>query len=332
MFPFNLTLIKVWCLRITGLALVLVTLFWIGTHLFAPSFIKKSVTQFGDQIGYDIGYKDLSLSPLRLRIEIDGLYLAKQGDKKLLEFQKLVVSLKWASLAIGELGLDEVILDKPKLLLEKRAAKGKSTETALWNWQELIRAVEKNFPPKEAKEVKKPLKISVDQFLVNAASLSLIDASSNLKEELKPFSIKLLQLANYDKNGVVSGARGQYDLNLGSIQLLIPGINKTIAFNQVSIAGGLENPNPGSLGAQLDFKLDEGSLRSHWDLNTVSKAIEGKITIENLSLVPIVAMLPANKDLLANSGVMNADLTVKLGADTGMISGDIRLLDLAVAE
>jgi Domain of Unknown Function (DUF748) len=332
MFPFNLPLIKVWCLRITGLALVLVTLFWVGTHLFAPSFIKKSVTQFGDQIGYDIGYQDLSLSPLRLRIEIDGLYLAKQGDKKLLEFQKLVVSLKWASLAIGELGLDEVILDKPKLLLEKRAAKGKSTETTLWNWQEFIHAVEKNLPPKDPKEAKKPLKISVDKLSVNTASLSLIDTSSNLKEELKPFSIKLLQLANYDKNGVVSGARGQYDLNLGSIQLLIPGINKTIAFNQVSIAGGLENPSPGTLGAQLDFKLDEGSLRSHWDLNTVSKAIEGKITIENLSLVPIVAMLPANKDLLANSGVMNADLTVKLGADAGMISGDIRLLDLAVAE
>ena len=332
MFPFSLPLIKVWCLRIAALALVLVALFWVGTHLFAPSFIKKSVAQFGDQIGYDIGYQDLSLSPLRLRIEIDGLYLAKQGNKKLLEFQKLVVSLRWASLVIGELSLDEVILDKPKLLLEKRVATGKPTETTPWNWQEFIRAVEKNFPPKDPKEVKKPLKISVDKLLVNAASLSLIDASSNLNQELKPFSIKLLQLANYDKNGVVSGARGQYDLNLGSIQLLIPGINKTIAFNQVSIAGGLENPTPGTLGAQLDFKLDEGSLRSHWDLNTVSKAVEGKITIENLSLVPIVSMLPANKELSANSGLMNADLMVKLGADADIISGDIRLLDLAVAE
>jgi Domain of Unknown Function (DUF748) len=332
MFPFNLPLLKVWCLRITGLALVLATLFWVGTHLFAPSFIKKSVAQFGDQIGYDIGYQDLNLSPLRLRIEIDGLYLAKDGGKKLLEFQKLVVSLKWASLAIGELGLDEVILDKPKLLLEKRAAKGKPTETALWNWQEFIHAVEKNLPPKDPKEAKKPLKISVDKLSVNATSLSLIDASSNLKEELKPFSIKLLQLANYDKKGVVSGARGQYDLNLGSIQLLIPGVNKTIAFNQVSIAGGLENPSPGSLGAQLDFKLDEGSLRSHWDLNTVTKAIEGKITIENLSLVPIVSMLPANKDLLANSGVMNADLMVKLGADADVISGELHLQNLVVTE
>jgi hypothetical protein len=100
----------------------------------------------------------------------------------------------------------------------------------------------------------------------------------------------------------------------------------------VSIAGGLDNANPGSLGAQLDFKFDDGILRSHWDVNTVSKAIDGKINIENLSIAPIVALLPANKDLSANSGLMNADLAVKLGADADIISGDIRLLDLAVIE
>jgi hypothetical protein len=329
MFPFNLPLLKAWCLRITVLALVLATLFWAGAHLLVPGFVKKSVAQYGNQIGYDIDYQDLSISPLRLRIEIDGMHLAKDGGKKLLEFKKLTASFKWTSLALGELGLEEIVLDKPKLLIEKGMTKGQAT---LWNWQEFIHAVEKNLPPKDPKEAKKPLKISVDKLSVNAASLSLIDTSSNLREELKPFSIKLLQLANYDKNGVVSGVRGQYDFNLGSLQLLIPGINKTIAFNQVSIAGGLDNPSPGSLGAQLDFRLDEGSLRSHWDVNTVTKAIEGKITIENLSLVPIVAMLPANKDLLANSGVMNADLTVKLGADADVISGELHLQDLVVTE
>jgi uncharacterized protein involved in outer membrane biogenesis len=323
---------KVWCLRIALLLLALATLFWLGAHLLVPGFIKKSVAQYGDQIGYDINYQDISISPLRLRIEIDGMHLAKDDGKKLLEFKKMAVSFKWSSLALGELGFDEIVLDKPKLLIEKGMAKGKSIQTNLWNWQEFIHAIEKNLPPTDPKEVKKPTKISVDRLLVNAASLSLIDSSSDLKEELKPFSVKLLQVANYDKNGVVSGVRGQYDFNLGSLQLLIPGINKTIAFNHVSIAGGLDNPSPGSLGAQLDFKLDDGSLRSYWDVNTVPKAIDGKITIENLSIAPIVSLLPANKDLSANSGLMNADLAVKLGADADIISGDIRLLDVAVTE
>ena len=325
-------LLKTWALRLAAIFLLLAAIFWLGAHLLLPGLLKKSVEQYGNQIGYDIAYQDLSISPLRLRAEIDGLHLSKNGGNKLLEFKKLVVSLRWTKLVVGELGLDEILLDEPKLLLEKRASNGKSTQAALWNWQELIHAVEKNLPPADPKAVKKPFKISVDELLVNAASLQLIDISTNLKEELKPFSIKLLKVANYDKNGVVSGVRGQYDFNLGSLQLLIPGINKTIAFNHVAIAGGLDNSSPGSLGAQLDLKLDEGSLASHWDLNTVSKVIDGKIQIDNLSLAPIIAMLPANKELTAKSGLMNADLMVKLGRDTDIISGDVHLLDLAVSE
>lgn len=332
MIHVNLPVLKVWCLRLVGLCLVLVTFFWAGAHLFVPGFVKKSVAEYGEKIGYDITYQDLSLSPLRLRVEIDGLHLAKNGGNNLLQFQKLLVSLRWTKLAMGEIGFDEIALQEPKLLVEKRVIKGGSAETALWNWQEFIRAVEKSLPPSDPKEVKKPTKISIDQLVVNSASLSLIDATSNLKEELKPFSMKLLKVANYDKNGVVSGARGQYDFNLGSLQLLIPGVNKTIAFNRVTIAGGLDNPSPGALGLQFDLQLDQGSLRSHWDLNTISRAIDGKINIENISLAPIVSMLPANKELTAQSGLMNANLTVKLGADADVISGDVHLLDVVVAE
>ena len=331
MIRLNLPLLKVWCLRLLSLVLLLATLFWVGAHVFVPGFIKKSVTDYGEKIGYQITYQDLSLSPLRLQINIDGLHLTKNGGNKLLEFKKLAVSLKWTRLVMGEIGFDEIALDEPKLLVE-RSTKGKSSQAAPWNWQEFIHAVEKNLPPTDPKEVKKPLKISVDEFLVNGATLRVTDPSSNLKEELKPFSIKLLKVANYDKNGVVSGVRGQYDFNLGSLQLLIPGIDKTIAFNHVSIAGGLDNPSPGSLGAQLDLRLDEGNLSSHWDLNTASKAINGKIKIENLSLAPLIAMLPANKDLTAKSGSLNADLAVKLGADADIVSGDLHLLDLAVTE
>jgi len=332
MFPLNSSLFKVWCLRVVGLLLILTTLFWAGSHLFVPSLIKKSLAQYGNQIGYDIDYQNLSLSPLRLRVEIDGLHLAKNRGNDLLGLKKLVVSLKWSRLLIGEFGLDEVLLEEPRILLEKNITKGASPQAAVWNWQEFIRAVEKNLPPTDPKDAKKATKISIEQLLVNQASFTLIDTSSRLKEELKSFSIKLLKVANYDKNGVVSGIRAQYDFNLGSLQLLIPGVNKMIAFDHVTIAGGLDNPTPGSLGAQLDLTLDEGSLRSRWDFNTVSKAIDGKIKVENIALAPIVGMLPANKELTAKSGLMNADLLVKLGVDDSIISGDLHVIDLAVTE
>ena len=109
-----------------------------------PSMIKKSLAQYGDQIGYDIGYQDLSLSPLRLRVEINGLHLAKNRGNNLLGLKKLVVSLKWSRILMGEFGLDEVLLEEPRILLEKNVAKGASPQAALWNWQELIHAVEKH--------------------------------------------------------------------------------------------------------------------------------------------------------------------------------------------
>ena len=322
--------IRAWLVKVGLLLCGCAIIFWSGAHLFVPGFVKKSASEFGDKIGYQISYQDLSLSPLRLRIELDGLHLKKEGGAKLLDFKKLAITLKWSKLLVGEIGFDEILLEEPKILLEKQISKGH--QAGAWNWQEFISSVEKSLPPSNPNEIKKPLKISIDELIVNAAALSLFDDASKLKEELSPFTMKLLDVANYDKNGVVSGVRGQYDFNLGALQLLIPGINKTIAYRHVAITGGLDNPKTGSLGIQLNMKLDEGEIRSHWDFNTNSKSVDGKLEINNLSLAPIVSLLPANKELIGKSGLMNAELTVKLGGEADVVAGDIHLADLAVLE
>ncbi len=325
--------IKVWLLLLTGVFVVLAIVFWVASHAFIPGLIKKSVVEYGDKLGYEITYQDLSLSPLRLRVEIDDLHLAKADGSKLLEFKKLVITLKLTKLLMGEVGIDQIILEKPKLVVEKRINKAHgSIQSALWNWQEFILAVEKNIPPSGSSQNKKPLKISVGELLVNAGSLHLIDDYAKLEEELTPISIKLLEVANYDKNGVVSGVRGQYDFTLGSLQLLIPGINKTIAFQQVSIGGGLDNSSANKLGVQLDLQLDEGNIRSHWNLNTTSKSLEGQVKVENISTVPFVTLLPANKELIGTSGILNAELSVKLGGEAKEISGDLHFLNLSAIE
>ncbi|WP_255532400.1 DUF748 domain-containing protein [Polynucleobacter sp. AP-Reno-20A-A9] len=292
--------------------------------------IKKSLTEYGEKIGYEISYQDLSLSPLRLSVELDGLHLAKEGGSTLLEFKKLAITLKWTKLVLGELGFHEILLEEPKVLVEKKLPKG--AHLGVWNWQELTAAVERAMPPSDPKEGKKPLKISIDELLVSSASLHLLDDSTELKEELKPFTVKLLDVANYDKQGMVTGVRGQYDFNLGALQVLIPGINKTIAYQHVAITGGLDNPQPGKLGVQLNLKLDDGDIRSHWDFNTDSKSVEGKVEVEDLAIAPIIALVPANKELIGMSGVVNADLAVKFGGGVDSVSGDIHVSDLAILE
>lgn len=322
--------LKKWLIRFIILVLSCVVIFWVGAHLFVPGFIKKSASEFGAKIGYDIAYQDLSISPLRLKVELDGFHLAKSSGSKLLEFKKLVITAKWTKLALGELGFDEILLVEPKMLVEKKLSKGAHSE--VWNWQELIAAVEKSLPPKDPGEPNKPLKISIDELLVSSASLSLLDNSTKLKEELKPFTMKLLDVANYDKQGVVSGVRGQYDFNLGALQVLVPGINKTITYQHVAIAGGLDNPQPGMLGVQLNVKLDDGAIRSHWDFNTDSKSVDGKLELENLAIAPLVALLPANKELIGKSGAINSALTMKFGPEADIFAGDIHISDLTVLE
>ena len=322
--------LKKWLIRFIILVLSCIIIFWTGAHLFVPGLIKKSASEFGAKIGYDISYQDLSISPLRLKVEVDGFHLAKSGGSKLLEFKKLVITAKWTKLVLGELGFDEILLVEPKMLVEKRLSKGAHSGT--WNWQELIAAIEKSIPPSDPSEPNKPLKISIDELLVSSASLSLLDDSTKLKEELKPFTMKLLDVANYDKQGVVSGVRGQYDFNLGALQVLVPGINKTITYQHVAIAGGLDNPQPGKLGVQLDVKLDDGAIRSHWDFNTDSKSVDGKLELENLAIAPLVALLPANKELIGKSGAINSALTMKFGPEADIFAGDIHISDLTVLE
>ena len=322
--------LKKWLIRFCSVALSCAILFWAGAHLFVPGLIKKSASEFGAKIGYDIGYQDLSISPLGLKIELDGLHLAKAGSSRLLEFKKLAITLKWTKLVLGELGFDEVLLEEPKILVEKKLPKG--AHAGAWNWQELLAAIEKSLPPADPNELNNPLKISIDKLLVSSASLSLIDDSTKLKEELKPFTLKLLDVANYDKRGIVTGVRGQYDFNLGALQILVPGINKTISYQHVAINGGLDNPQPGKLGVQLDVKLDDGTVRSHWDLYSESKSVDGRVDVQNLAVAPIVPLLPANKELIGKSGSMHANLTLKFGVDADSVNGDVHITDLAVQE
>ncbi|QWE23336.1 DUF748 domain-containing protein [Polynucleobacter sp. AP-Jannik-300A-C4] len=328
MISFNLSIMRTWLLRITGSLLGLTFLFWCAAHLWLPGAIKSAVETYGNKIGYQITYKDLSISPLRLRIEIDGLRLVNKYQGQLLDLKKSVVVLKWSRLIIGELGFDEILLDGPSIKLEKTASKG---ATGQWNWQELISAITRNLPPVDSAAPKKNIKISVDQFQLVNGSFEVLDQNKNLHEQFKSLSIELLDIANYDKQGVVSGVRGQYGFNLGALNFTLPGLNKKIAFKHLAIKGSLDNPALDTLGAQIDFEVDEGRISSHWDFKA-DKSIAAKVQIDNISITPFVTLLPANKEILTQGGVIQSVIDVSLKDDALSISGDLHLLGLDLLE
>ncbi|BDX21259.1 hypothetical protein TUM22923_05800 [Polynucleobacter sp. TUM22923] len=327
-----MALIRLWGFRIAGTLCVLAFLFWSACYLFVPTALKNAVEEYGQKIGYEISYRDLSLSPLRLRIEVDGLHIADARHQQLLDLEKFVVMLKWSRLVRGELGFDEVFLDQPQWHLEKLTAKG---EVPQWNWQAFISAVNQSLPPPDASEpnskLKSKLKISVDEFRVSNASLTLIDSLTQLNEKFKPLSIELLDIANYDRHGDVNGVRGQYGLNLGALQFTLPYLNKKIAFKRVAIQGSLDNSVAETMGAQIDLEIDDGLIQSRWDLKG-DQSISGKVRVQNVSIAPFIHLLPANKALQSRGGVIQAELLVELKGPQTQVSGDLHLLDVDIGE
>ena len=328
MISFKHFTLRTWSLRIIGSILVLTLLFWGACHLWVPKAIKSAVEAYGKKIGYEIAYQDLSISPLRLRVELDGLRLADRKQGKLLEFKKSVVMLKWSRLMMGEVGFDEILFDEPSVLLERHVAKGHTTQ---WNWQELIAAVMHTLPPADPAAPKKNIKISIDEFKISNASIEILDPNKKLHEQLKPLSIELFDIANYDKRGDVNGVRGQYGLNLGALHFTLPTLNKKISFKHLAIKGALDNPAPDAMGAQVDLEIDDGRVNSHWDLSS-DKSIAGRVQVENLSIAPFIELLPANKELQTQGGVIQSALDIALKGDELTVSGNLHLLDLDLLE
>ncbi|MFM1760045.1 MAG: hypothetical protein RLY75_1316 [Pseudomonadota bacterium] len=320
--------IRLWLSRALLAIFAVTCLFWGLAHLSVPGVIKNALEAYGQKIGYEITYQDLRISPLRLRVEIDGLKLVDRQQEKLLDLKKTVVMLKWSHIVIGEIGFDQVLLDEPSIKLEKNAGNGIAGE---WNWQELIVAITRNLPPVDSTAAKRSIKISADEFKVINGSLEVHDPKKNLHERFKSLSIELRDIANYDKQGDVNGVRGQYGFNLGALNFTLPGLNKKIAFKRLAIKGALDNPAPDTLGAQIDLEIDDGRISSHWDFKS-DKSITARVRMDNLSIAPFITLLPANKELLTQGGVIQSAVDVSLKADELAISGDLHVLGLDLLE
>ena len=312
--------------KITLGFLAVATLFWVVGVAWAPSWIKGSLEQYSQKVGYQVELQDIAVKPFALKVELYGLKLKQIKGKELFSLERGMLSLQWAKLVLGEIGIQDIQLDGPSILFERDAK-----ANAKWNWLEFIESIsEKQVGAVETKS--KAPKVFVENFTIREARLKLNDEQTKFADDLGPFSLDLKKLSNYSSKTDQAGIEALYSLDLGKVDILIPSLNKMIVVQKVRAAGGISSPNPDTLDAKLNLKLDDGELDFVLTLKTKQDQILINTGITNLSIAPIVSLLPANSPLSSNKGVMSGQMQYQLQNHLWSASGDLRLLDVEITE
>ena len=312
--------------KITLGFLAVATLFWVVGVAWAPSWIKGSLEQYSQKVGYQVELQDIAVKPFALKVELYGLKLKQIKGKELFSLERGMLSLQWGKLVLGEIGIQDIQLDGPSILFERDAK-----ANAKWNWLEFIESIsEKQVGAVETKS--KAPKVFVENFTIREARLKLNDEQTKFADDLGPFSLDLKKLSNYSSKTDQAGIEALYSLDLGKVDILIPSLNKMIVVQKVRAAGGISSPNPDTLDAKLNLKLDDGELDFVLTLKTKQDQILINTGITNLSIAPIVSLLPANSPLSTNKGVMSSQMQYQLQNHLWSASGDLRLLDVEITE
>ncbi|NCV78385.1 MAG: DUF748 domain-containing protein, partial [Burkholderiaceae bacterium] len=317
-------------LRITlmsGVVLaILASLFWLIGVTWAPTWIKKQIEGYSQQLGYSIQIQSIDVKPFQLAVQVQGLRLDQIQGKQLFGLDTGLIRLRWSKLITGELGVQDLQLTNPSILLERAAGAGSK-----WNWMQLIETINAQKPPStEAKP--KAIKVSVDRLAIQGARLQFRDGQTKFADDLGPFSLNLRQLSNYRQASDEPGVEGLYELDLGKVDLLIPSLNKMVVFEKVQASGGVSSPEPDQLEAKLNLKLDAGVLDFFFHLEPKQNLIKIDVAIDNLSVAPMITLLPANNPLQTNSGVMAGKLQYQTRQGLWSTSGDLSLKNFEITE
>lgn len=317
-------------LRITitsGVVLaILASLFWLIGVTWAPTWIKKQIEGYSQQLGYSIQIESIDVKPFQLAVQVHGLRLQKIQGKQLFRLDTGLIRLHWSKLITGELGVRNLQLMNPSILVERAEGAGSK-----WNWMQLIETINAQKPSStDAKP--KAIKVSVDRLAIQGARLQFRDGQSKFADDLGPFSLNLKQLSNYRKASDEPGVEGLYELDLGKVDLLIPALNKMVVFDKVHASGGVSSPEPDQLLAKLNLKLDAGVLDFLFHLEPKQNLIKIDVAIDNLSVTPIVTLLPANNPLQTNSGVLAGKLEYQARQGLWSTVGELSLRNIEITE
>ena len=305
---------------------ILASLFWLIGVTWAPTWIKKQIEGYSQQLGYSIQIQSIDVKPFQLAVQVQGLRLDQIQGKQLFGLDTGLIRLRWSKLITGELGVQDLQLTNPSILLERAAGAGSK-----WNWMQLIETINAQKPP--STETKpKAIKVSVDRLAIQGARLQFRDGQTKFADDLGPFSLNLRQLSNYRQASDEPGVEGLYELDLGKVDLLIPSLNKMVVFEKVQASGGVSSPEPDQLEAKLNLKLDAGVLDFFFHLEPKQNLIKIDVAIDNLSVAPMITLLPANNPLQTNSGVMAGKLQYQTRQGLWSTSGDLSLKNFEITE
>jgi uncharacterized protein involved in outer membrane biogenesis len=305
--------------------LVLACLFWVVGVTWAPKWIKGQIAQYSQTIGYEIQVKSIAVKPFVLTAEIEGLHLKQIQGKELFSLDKGLIRLQWSKLVLGQLGIENIELVRPAILVERL-----EKPNSKWNWLELIEKI--NIKKPDEPKPKRPLKVSIEHFGIDGASLKFRDGQTKFADDLGPFSLNLKKLSNYSSTSDEPGIEGSYELDLGKVDLLIPSLNKMIVFEKVQATGKLASPDEDRLEAQLNLKLDAGILDFVFNLQPKQETIRIDMAIDNLSIKPIVTLLPANNPLQTNSGTLSGQVQYQTRQALWSTVGDLALKNVEITE
>jgi len=305
---------------------ILASLFWIVGVTWAPSWVKKQIEGYSQQLGYSVQIHAITVKPFRLTAQVEGVRLQQIQGKQLFGLDAGLIRLHWSKLITGELGVRDLELTNPSILLERAQGDGSK-----WNWMQLIETINAQKPPSSPTK-SKAIKVSVDRLAIQGARLQFRDGQTKFADDLGPFSLNLKHLSNYRQASDEPGVEGLYELDLGKVDLLIPSLNKMVVFEKVQASGGISSPEPDQLEAKLNLKLDAGVLDFLFHLEPKQNTIKVDVAIDNLSITPIVTLLPANKPLQTNSGVMAGKLQYQTRQGLWSTVGELSLKNIEITE
>ena len=264
-----------------GVAVVAIPLlFWVLVTLILPGVIRDQARSFGEKIGYQIEVGEIDLTPLLLRVRVNDIRLAPTAGDALLKLKQLEVDARFLPLLIGRVSFDRIALDAPEVLFARAA--GKDTH---WNWLAFVDRVKTlgaSEPPKDP-EKHSSLRVAIDEFAINGGRVAVRDGQKQAAYDLGPFSIHLTELSNQDEAGHVGGSslQSKYTLNLGSVKVPLPkedGVpDRQLVFSKVTATGALVEHADATLRTHVDLMLDEGEIKSSWQM-TGEGALSGKIS------------------------------------------------------
>ena len=319
-------------LRYTVLAVLgLVLAFWVLGITWGVHFLKQSLEEYSAKIGYRIEYRDLRLSPFELKLEIDGLILASRepSSAALFSLERGLIELNWTALLAGKIGIDAILLDGPKINVERGLSAGKPTQ---WNWQTFIAAVTAALPPKDPAAVSSPKKIMVKQFDTSGFVLRLNDRPNQYVQEFGPIAFQLRDVANHNAEGKLNTVEGDYQIDLGKIDFVIPKTGKRVQFSKAMLSGGVDAAENDALAIDLAVQLDGGKITSHWLFGAKSNNLSGTLAIEQMPIAQLVGLLPANKPLFTQSGTLAGDLEIEMGQGAWSVKGNLAFPEVFIRE